>query len=544
MRRTNFMLAWHPPYGTNKDTPHIQVQEDAMETFIQQHEKKIIGVLSGFDRLVLTGMLRALAVTSGMMDYLNRMGVLLKEFGSFVEKKSNDLKAASLEAARRLDRPVIYLPSPKNSKEDMARQIAERDRIDNGLIVVLTSVEPCRTYEICRNAKKKLITLEPRIRKCLFLYHYWMDERFGFMHARIQTWYPFTIRVCLNGREWLSRQMDGQGITYDRRDNCFVWIEDVPRAQRLMDEQLSTDWPGVLKMVACRLNPIHEQLLSPYRIDYYWSTYQSEWATDIMFRSPRDLETIYPSLVRGGISAFTSVDVMRFLGKKLNGSFLGEVVSSYKKRPEGMRVKHQVKANSIKVYDKQGTVLRVETTLNEARDFKVFRPKEGEPRGPKSWRRMRKGVADLYERTRVSQTSNERYLEALASLRIDEPLKDLVAPLCKRASWHGQHIRPLRPWASDDQELIRTVSRGEFTIAGFRNKDLLPHLYGATKSKEERRRLAARVTFKLRLLRAHKLIRKLPHTHRYVLTRRGRIITTALLQTFALSTQKLTEIAA
>jgi hypothetical protein len=311
-----------------------------------------------------------------------------------------------------------------------------------------------------------------------------------------------------------------------------------------MDGQLSTDWPAVPKSIAGRLNPIHKQLLAPYTIDYSWSTYQSEWATDIMFRSGRDLECIYPSLVRGGISAFTSVDVLRFLGKKLNATFAGEVVSSYKKRPEGVRVKHQVKANSIKVYDKQGTVLRVETTLNEARDFKVFRPKEGKPRGPKSWQRMRKGVADLYQRTRVSQTSNERYLEALASLSIDEPLQDLIAPLSKRVSWHGRHIRPLRPWASDDQELIRTVSRGEFTIAGFRNKDLLPHLYGAPNSKQERRRFAARVTFKLRLLRAHKLIRKLPHTHRYILTQRGRMITTALLQTYALSTKRLTEMAA
>lgn len=195
-----------------------------MDTFIQQHEKKVSGVLTGFDRLVLTGMLRAWAVTSGMMDYLNRTGILLKEFGGFVEKKSNELKAASLEAAKRLDRPVIYLPSPKESKEDKAREIANRDHIEHGLICVLTSVEPCQTYEIYRNAEKKIITLEPRIRKCLFLYHYFMDESFGFMHARIQTWYPFTIRVCINGREWLSRQMDKAGMRYDRRENCFVWV--------------------------------------------------------------------------------------------------------------------------------------------------------------------------------------------------------------------------------------------------------------------------------------------------------------------------------
>jgi hypothetical protein len=515
-----------------------------METFIQQHEKKIIGVLSGFDRLVLTGMLRALAVTSGMMDYLNRTGVLLKEFGSFVEKKSEQLKHASLEAARRLDRPILYLPSPKASKEEMARKIAERDHVDKGLIAVLTSVEPCQTYEVYRNAKEKTITLEPRIRKCLFLYHYWIDERFGFMHGRIQTWYPFTIRICLNGREWCARQMDRAGIRYDRRDNCFVWVEDVRAAQTLLDAQLATDWPAVLKSIARRLNPVHETMLFPYRIDYYWSTYQSEWATDLMFRSPRDVQGLYPSLVRGGISAFSSVDVMRFLGKKPNSQFVGDVVSSYKKRPEGIRLKHQLKANSVKVYAKQGTVVRVETTLNEAGDFKVFRAKEGDAHGHKSWRRMRKGIADLYQRTRISQASNERYLEALASLRIDEPVHDLVAPICKPVSWRTHRVRAVRPWSPEDQTLLSAISRGEFAIGGFRNKDLVPHLYGTPKTTQDRHRSAARVTFKLRLLRAHRLIRKLPHTHRYVLTRRGRAITSAILQTFALSTKVLTEIAA
>jgi hypothetical protein len=515
-----------------------------METFIQQHEKKIIGVLSGFDRLVLTGTLRALAVTSGMMDYLNRMGVLLKEFGSFVEKKSEQLKHASLEEARRLERPIRYLPSPQTSKEELARQIAGRDHIEHGLIAVLTSVEPCQTYEIHRNAQKKIITLEPRIRKCLFLYHYWIDEQFGFMHGRIQTWYPFTIRICLNGREWLARQMDAVGLRYERRDNCFVWIEDVAAAQKLFDQQLTTNWPEVLHAVARRLNPAHEMMLFPYRIGYYWSTYQSEWASDLMFKSPRDLSSLYPSLVRGGISAFGSVDVLRFLGKKPNSQFVGEVVSSYKKRPEGIRVKHQLKANAVKVYDKQGSVLRVETTINEAADFKVFRTKEGEPNGEKSWRRMRKGVADLYQRTSISQASNERYLEALASLRVDEPVYNLVAPICRPIRWRGHRIRALRPWSPEDQTLLAAISRGEFAIGGFRNRDLLPHLYGTSRTAADRRRLATRTTFKLRLLRAHRLVRKLPHSHRYVLTPKGRKVTTAILQTFALSTKILTELAA
>ncbi len=145
-----------------------------------------------------------------------------------------------------------------------------------------------------------------------------------------------------------------------------------------------------------------------------------------MFTSPKALASIYPALVRGGISTFSSNDVMRFLGRKLHGNFAEEVVSDYKKRPEGIRIKHRVGANALKLYDKQGSNLRVETTINDPSDFKVFRPKQGEPDGACKWRPMRKNIADIYRRSKISQDSNERYLDALSSLNTDKSLCEIV----------------------------------------------------------------------------------------------------------------------
>ena len=516
-----------------------------MECFIQKHQEKVIGVLSGFDRLVLRGTLRSLAVTAGMMDFLSRMGVLLKNFGGFVETKTRELRDASTQAARRLGRPIRYLQSSTIRKETVAREIAEADGITDGLICVLSCVEPCMSYEIHRNREEKKLVLEPRHRKCLHLYHYWIDRAFGFMSARIQTWFPFTIQVCINGREWLARQMDRRGMRYERRENCFACLEDVPAAQRLMDKLLRVSWPAVLGAAARRLNPAHKKMLAPYRVDYYWSVYQSEWATDVMFGSPKALSEIYPALVRGAISAFSSRDVMRFLGKTLSANFQGEVVSDYRQRLEGIRLKHHVKENSVKVYDKQGSVLRVETTINTPYDFKVFRPKEGDPHGPCAWRRMRKGIADLQRRAKVSQLSNERYLEALACLSTDRPLRQLVERLCRPARWKGRRVRALRPWGKEDHTLLETINRGEFVVNGFRNRDLVPHLFPkAHSSPDEKRRASARVTRRIRLLRAHKIIRKVPRTHRYVVTTKGREITTAILQTQHVTPEQLNNIAA
>ncbi len=515
-----------------------------MEQFIQQYQKDIIGHLSGFDRLVLRGTLRVLAVKSGMLDYLWHVGVLLKDFGKFSQQKSTQLKTASCAQAQRQKRPTVYLNSPQIDKEKVARQMARQEGIKKGLIAILTAVEPCQSYELYRNGQTKKLELQPRWRKCLFLYHYWIDPVFGFMHARIQSWFPFSIQVCLNGREWLARQMDRIGLRYQRKDNCFPWIEDFPKAQALMDTQLRTPWPSVLNRIARRLNPAHEKMLAPYQADYYWSTHQSEWATDLLFKSPAALARIYPTLVRNGISTFASRDVMRFLGQKPNGNFQGEVVSHYAQRLEGIRLKHELKGNSLKVYDKEGTILRVETTLNHPRDFKVYRSKEDDPQGPPSWQRMRKGVADLHRRAQLSQASNERYLNALASIQVDHPLGQLVQSVCRPTYWKGQRLRPLRPWSQEDTKLLETISRGEFNIQGFRNRDIRNHLFPGQHDLQTQRRLSARITHRLRLLRAHGIIRKVPRTLRYVLTDKGRQISTAIIQTQHIPIKKLSELAA
>ncbi len=172
-----------------------------MHEFIAKHQDKIAGTLSGFDRLVFRGTLRSIAYKDGMDRYLWTNQVLLKNFGAHVERVSRRLKEASLAEAQVSGRPANYLTSSQVSQEEMARGIAAKDGIREGLVCVLSCVEPCWSFEIHRNREKKKLELEPRYRKCLFLYHYWMHPLFGFMNARMQTWFPFPVQICLNGRE-------------------------------------------------------------------------------------------------------------------------------------------------------------------------------------------------------------------------------------------------------------------------------------------------------------------------------------------------------
>lgn len=515
-----------------------------MEGFIQKYEKDVTGVLNGWDRLMIRGTLRALATTKGMMNYLSYVGVLLKDFGEYVQGFSRQLTAACEETAQRLERPIRYLPSSATRKEEVARQMAQADGITEGLIGLLTCVEPCMSYTIRRDRAAKKLVLEPALRKCLHIYHYWLDRNFGLMHARIQTWFPFSIQVCLNGRSWLARQMARRGLGYQQRDNCFIRLQDPARAQTVMNGLLRLDWPAFLDRLVPRVNSILPEILRGYRIGYYWSVYESEWASDVMFRSPSALAAIYPALARGAITALGSTNVLRFLGRKWVGN-LQDVTSDYRRRPEGLRVKHAVGKNSVKMYDKQGSILRVETTINNPRDMKVYRSGEGDSGGRRSWRRMRKGVVDLRRRAEVSQGVNNRYLEALEALDTSRPLRELIQPLCRPTNLDGRRVRALCPWAGEDGEMLRAINRAEYIVNGFRNRDLACLLYPqACRDRSERRRVSARVSQRLRLLRAHHLIRKIPHTHRYHVTKPGRQIITALLQTQELSLAKLTENAA
>ena len=151
-------------------------QEDSMEKFIQKYDDKINGVLNGFDRLVFRGGLRFLSYTAGMMGFLYGVGVLLKDFGDYAERTTKRLKESSLEAARRLDRTIKYLPSSKTKKLPLAKKIAKRDCITDGLICVLSCVEPCISYKVFRDRDSKKLVLRPWPRKCLHIYHYWIDR--------------------------------------------------------------------------------------------------------------------------------------------------------------------------------------------------------------------------------------------------------------------------------------------------------------------------------------------------------------------------------
>jgi hypothetical protein len=522
-----------------------------MKSFLERHASHVFGVLRGFDRIRFRGTFRQLATVSGMTTMLSFSHVLFKDFGSFAERVTKRFREGVQAVAAQAKRPIHHISRTEIDKEKLVDAIEKKQGAGpGGVLAILSAVELCNSFDLHRNREQRILELRAARRKCLHYYVYFQHETFGRAQVRLQTWLPWNVHVVINGREWLSRQMDVEGLRYRRRDNCFAWIEDFERAQNLLDRQLRINWASRLTRLLDQANPVWRELLAPWELDPYWSAEQSEWATDIAFRSGGELRRLYPRLVHHALRTFGSQEVMRFLGRNfsrqpyINGHFKGEVISDVAARPEGIRVKHRLKANAIKMYDKQGSVLRVETTINDARDLKSYRAAEGDPKGRRSYRPLRKGVADLARRAELCDAANRRYLDALSATETARPLKELVGALCGPVHCNGRRYRALNPFQENDARLLATVARGEFLIKGFRNADIRTALYGSDPQDPiERRRRTSRVSRLLALLHAHGLIKKIPHTHRYLLAAKGRSTIPAILAAHEASIDKLVDAA-
>lgn len=508
--------------------------------FLNRHGSDVTGVISGWDRLRLQGTLRALYVPEIMESYLWSAQVLWKDFKAHVCEVTEHVRMAAATAAADAGRPMLYLRgSPR--KEALIEQIRQRDHVEAGLVAVLSAVEPCRTWFVRGDRRERKLRLELRGGKCTHLYFYLVHAVFGLMHLRLQTWFPFLVQVCLNGREWLSRQMTAAGIGFERADNCFTRIDDPGRAQQLLDEQQRTNWDQALSPLIEQYHPTHRLIHQIMPVDYYWTAAETEHATDVMFKDRASLTRIYPSLVHHSVMSFGAEQVLGFLGRAAPGN--SEVKTDRRRREPGVRVKHWVNENSLKLYDK-GSVLRSEVTINEPSGFKVYRAAEGQPKGKKAWLVLRRTVADLPRRAQVSRAASERHLEALAAVHHDQPLRETVADLCRPVTRNGKRFRALRPFEPLDQAVIHALNRADWALQGLRNADVRQALANDLPAELTAAQLAGRVGRLLRVLRAHGLIAKIAHTHRYRVTAKGRLCATALMAAAAASTTRLTLLAA
>lgn len=521
-----------------------------MKELIKRFSALVKGTISGFDRIVFKGLILPLMSAGEVMSFCRAKGVLNKEYKQWMmEQTKKIIKTADQYAQENCGQGVIHIPTWRTRKETLAHKQQQKKQITSGLIGVWSCLESGSSYRARYCMKTGYPQLQNYQTRCKHLYFYFDDPKVGFMNIRLQTWFPYHIQICLNGREWLRRSLEREGVGFLAKGNKFLHIADYQQAQHLLDQQLDTRFAELLKGFLPAVFPMMEDILGPY-LSYYWTLWQSEWATDLIFDSPDKLNRIMTALLLHAHITGTSTRVLRYLdrpltkGNKPDARSKDDVLTRVTDFNDGIRIRHWVDKNSVKLYNEQN-VLRVETTINDPGKFKAFRHKQGQsPEKPKQRLPLRKGVMDIPLRSKISQQVNDRFMDDIATLHDKTPAGEFIRNVTCHVIKGGRRFRAIDP-TGKDLELLQAISDPAFRIAGLTNKMLRQSLAG-TKFASGRtdKQLSGKISRQLRFLRAHGIIRKLPKQNRYQLTLTGVRLINIVNAFLSASTENLLKLAA
>ena len=482
-----------------------------MTLLTERYATQIAGVLSCFDRIVITGTLVGVCFAEGMANYLRAHGVRLFDYPRFVEPLREEIRENAERIAREAGLQIEFIRSVGAfRKEDRIKAILGERGDHPGLVHIFSAMEPCPAFTPWHDKASGKTSLRYKDGKCLHYYFYFIDPEFGLCYLRVPTWAPFRLQFYCNGHNWLAVQLRQAGIAFTQMDNTFSSIADWSRAQALSDAFPTLRLHQALDGFAARYCPVAAQFGS----GYHWSAMQVEYATDIVFHCQADLRPIYEALVRTAIHAVKADNVATFLGRKLTGAYRDELGNDFSTRIQGARLKHHMGPVSIKLYDKFGLVLRIETTVNDVSFFRHHRTVEHRDHTAETkLAPMQKTIYSLAPLRESLAAANRRYLAFLYDLTDPSAAVRQVERLGEPIREQDRSYRGFNLFSSADLDLFIALVRGEWHISGLRNSSLRTVLPD---------RSGPQVSRLLKRLHLHGLIKKMGHTYKYYLTEAGR----------------------
>ncbi len=486
----------------------------------ERYKDKIDGVLACYDRIVIHGNIPMLCFDGGMTSYLYQNNIKIFDYPNWANVLREELREHAEQIATENGLKIEFIRKIDAFRKDDRIQAIIRERgAHPGLVHIFSAMETCTSYKPWHDKQTGKTFLKTDSGKCLHYYFYFIDPDFGLCYLRVPTWSPFRLQFYMNGHNWLASRLSKQGITYQMRDNAFLRISDWEKAQQLSDHIRVEDLHQVLDILANRYCPVIKKLGVVYR----WSIMQVEYATDIVFRDPDDLKFLYDAIIYTAIHSVKPENIATFLGQKLHGNYEGEIGNRFNKRILGTRIKHQMGAVSIKMYDKFGYVLRIETTVNDVSQFKHSREvQQRDGTVTQKLAPMKKNIYSLYPLGRLLKSSNRRYLEFVSSLDDPSDGAKKLEELSESKKDSDRSFKGFNFFSREDQRLFEVLAHGEFNISGFQNKlirRLLPELSPASISRI------------LKRLYVHGLIKRVTGTRKYYLTKLGKAVITLGLKT-------------
>ena len=492
-----------------------------MANLIERHRNDIRGVLSCLDRVVIQGTIPSICHPKAMATMLDSRGIRLFDYTQFVQPFRDAIRAHAEKIAAGEGVTVEYIRKMKTfRKEDRIQQILAERGDHPGLVHIFSAMEPCSSYEPWHDKATGNTFLRRDTGKCLHYYFYFIDEVLGLCFLAIPTWCPFRALFYFNGHNWLASKLRKAKIAFELNDNAFADVSDWQKAQDLSDGLMVTELHARMDAAVARYCPVLEQLGR-----YHWSIMQAEYATDIVFRSAATLAPLYDHLLRTAILAVKVSDVATFLGRSPNRSTEREAGSDFSIRHhglriEGRRVRHYLGPASIKMYDKHGFILRVETTTNDVTFFRHHRMVEQlDGQRVMKLAALKKSIYSLCpDLASISRAANNRYIDFLSTIDDPTPGIKALSKISESVEERDHRYRGFNFFDDDDQTLFETLCRGEFFIHGFRNRSLREHL---------KRFRSSQISRLLKRLRLHGIIKKVGKTYKYYLTELGRNVAIA-----------------
>ena len=506
---------------------------DVMKTvcsFLVKFASIISWTLSCFDRVLFKGHLpiSRIAEFERFLDFVlkvRRVDFLKIHAPAWSERLVEHAKAF----ARKYGRPWEYCAGDIDKDAWAKAQLARVPRAE-GLIGVLCVMEACPTFKLAP-AKDRPGFVSRKVPQRV-LYYYFLDKQLGLMHVRLQTWAPFTCQVYVNGHDYVARCLRQKGLAFEQVDNAFVQLSDAVAAQRAADRFVKLPWPTILERYARQVNPLlHKELKG---LSHYWVTDQAEYATDVRFTNAPALAGLFGRLLAFALLTFSPKKIFSYLGRKWHARFDGEVQTHYKSvREPGACIKHFMKRNWLKMYDKLGLLVRVETVINQPGEFKVLRDcQHRDGTTTLGWFAMCKGVGNLHHYQSHALACNQRYLEALAAVDDPTPSYDALKQLTERQRHKGRSYAGFNPAREEEVRLFAAVLAGDHIAQGFRNQDIRAALYSASRQDPLRQRHSAAVGRLLKRLQVRGLVAKVPRSRRWRVTDQGRRVMGDALQTY------------
>lgn len=485
-----------------------------MELLTERYANKIRGQLSCYDRIVIQGTLPGFCYADGMTQYLYANKIRIFDYPRFAEPLRNELRENAKQIAKENNLEIEFIRKKNFRKEKRIKEILKERGDHPGMVHIFSAMEPCSTYKPWHNKKTHRTYLKPDRGKCLHYYFYFIDAELGLCYVRVPTWCPFRLQIYFNGHNWLASHLRKEGMNYTLIDNAFLSAGNFSRAQELSDSLKVEAAHQRLDMFAEKFCPI----IKNFSLCYHWSIMQAEYATDIVFKRQQQLQTIYANLTRTAIHTVKPDNIATFLGQKLHGNFKDEIGNNFNTRIEGTRIKHSMGPVSIKMYDKFGLILRIETTVNDVSFFKHYRRVEHRNGKPSmKLAAMKKGIYSLAPLRELLLASNCRYIEFISAINDVSTSVHKLHKISNSIVKNNRSYKGFNFFTDEDQKLFEAIVSGEFNISGFQNKNLRTKLSCKT---------SPQISRMLKRLHVHGLIKKIGRTYKYYVTKLGNQVIT------------------